>query len=70
MKYLIFETLPFAITGAIYIYWNFMRKKQVPKKENTNPVELKNGKYSLEKPNDKYMAGVEYSEITETINKK
>lgn len=63
MEYLIFKGLPFAITAAFLIYWNFFRKKNVPKKENVNPVELEDGRYAVEKPDDKYMAGVECDEI-------
>ena len=70
MKYLIFETLALAITGAIYIYWSCKLKKKSPKKENINPVELVDGKYALEKPEDKYMLGVDYDEIKDTVNKK
>jgi hypothetical protein len=55
--------LPFAITAAFLIYWNFFRKKKVPKKENVNPVELEDGRYAVEKPDNKYMAGVESEEI-------
>ena len=68
MKYLIFEKLSDAIKASIYIYWNFKRKKQIPKKENINPVVLENGKYSLEKPADNFMF-VDFYEILEIINK-
>jgi hypothetical protein len=63
MEYLIFKTLAFAVTASFLIYWNFFRKKNVPKKKNVNPVELEDGRYALEKPDNKYMAGVESEEI-------
>ena len=70
MKYLIFETLALAIAAAINIYWIYKIKKKVEKKENINPVELEDGRYALEKPEDKYMLGVDYDEIKDIINKK
>ena len=63
MEYLIFKGLPFAITAAFLIYWNFFRKKKVPKKENVNPVELEDGRYAVEKPSEEHLTGVEYDEI-------
>jgi hypothetical protein len=63
MEYLIFKTLAFAVTASFLIYWNFFRKKKVPKKKNVNPVELEDGRYAVEKPDNKYMAGVECEEI-------
>jgi len=62
-EFLIFKGLPWAITGAIFIYLAFFRKKKTPKKENVNPVELEDGRYALEKPEDKYMIGVEHEEV-------
>lgn len=63
VEFLIFKGLPAAITGAILMYLAFGRKKKTPKKENINPVELEDGRYALEKPEQKYMTGLEPDEV-------
>ena len=63
LEFLVFKGLPAAITGAFFIYWAFIRKKKKPETENINPVELEDGRYALQKPEEKYMTGVEPDEV-------
>ncbi len=63
MEYLIFKSLAIAVTASIIIWYNMKRRNKSLKENKANPQELEDGKYAVQKPEDKYMAGVEYDEV-------